>query len=134
MSDVKGSADSGTRPVLGQATDLIVSVWNDARAWVARGGRWRIADLSRDAAGLPGDVRRRVKHAVHDLERRRTRMVALLEERVDRLADAFARRAPVSRGEVAELRGRLVRLEAIVREAGRKESGARQPGREAAAS
>lgn len=136
MADMKGSADSGSRRSFGRATDVVVSVWNGARTLVARSGRWRITDLSRDAAGIGSDLRRRVERVVHDLEGRRTRTLAQLEERMARLADAVARRAPVSRGEVAELRGQLVdleqRLEAIIQHAGRKGGSARQSGREAA--
>jgi|GEM_PF-5063457 len=138
MSGMKGSADSGTRSSFRRATDVVVSVWNGARTWAARIGRWRITDLPRDAAEIRRDLHRRVERAVDDLEERRKRTLVPLEDRTARLVDAVARRAPVSRGEVAELRGRLVgleqRLEAILRQAGRKGSSAHQSGREAAVS
>ena len=104
-----------------EGTPLINRMRRTVEAWVARSRPLAISGFVAEARAVQTELRARVERTLRDLDARRTRTLAMLEEQATRLMDTVMRRLNGSRqDEVAALRERIVeleqRLDALARE------------------
>ena len=86
-------------------------MWDDVSAWAAHGGR-QVQALIGNAPHLPAGLGERAEQVLRNLEARRTRILASLEEQATRLADGVVRRLSLpSRHQIADLCTRISELE-----------------------
>lgn len=121
LSEVRASV----KRMQAEGEKLVARIRRDAKTFASGSRQEALNGLLKDARRVQSDVLKRVESALKELDDRRTRIVASLEEQATKLVEGVVARLNLAKqDEVAELRDRIAHLERRLNALDKKEKAA----------